>query len=296
MNKNRRIVIGSLLFGLASPSRRVQRLLRNTRQPLRTPRPNPLDHKFCSPNKIKRKNSCFFKHSRWFELSVRFSDRLRQRLASTGVLETAKKLHLRVLTQALLMLLTVLALPNNVSGQGLELHGGYVHVTQNFGTNGFNVGAAWWFTKRVTIAADYDSAWNTSTIGTFAITPVGTLVSKAHLQNLLFGPRIFFPYDRIEKYRLNPFAEAQFGVSHIKTTFNQVVVPASVSSSDTAFSWMIGGGVEYLFDPHWSGRANLDFLRTHFADQGQSRFRLVLGVTYTFGGREFRPKPPKEKK
>jgi hypothetical protein len=28
MNKNRRIVIGSLLFGLASPSRRVQRLLR----------------------------------------------------------------------------------------------------------------------------------------------------------------------------------------------------------------------------------------------------------------------------
>jgi hypothetical protein len=70
-----------------------------------------------------------YTHSRCFELSVRFSDRLRQRLASTGVLETAKKLHLTVLTQALLMLLTVLALPNNASGQGLELHGGYVHVT-----------------------------------------------------------------------------------------------------------------------------------------------------------------------
>ena len=40
MNKNRRIVVGSLLFRLASPSCRVQRLLTNTRQPLRTPRPN----------------------------------------------------------------------------------------------------------------------------------------------------------------------------------------------------------------------------------------------------------------
>jgi hypothetical protein len=257
---------------------------------------NPTNRTQCSINALKKGAPFGVTHSRCFELSVRFSDRLRQRLASTGVLETAKKLHLRVLTQALLMLLTVLALPNNVSGQGLELHGGYVHVTQNFGTNGFNGGAAWWFTKRVTISADYDSAWNTSTIGTFAITPVGTLVSKAHLQNLLFGPRIFFPYNRIEKYRLNPFAEAQFGLSRIKTTAKQVIVPVSVSSSDTAFSWMIGGGAEYLFDPHWSGRANLDFLRTHFADQGQSRFRLALGITYTFGGREFRPKPPEVKK
>lgn len=221
---------------------------------------------------------------------------LPHRLASTDVLETAKKLHLRPLTQALLMLLTVFALPNNVSGQDLELHAGYVHVTQNLGTNGVNGGAAWWFTKRVTIAGDYDSAWNNSTIGTFAVTPVGTIVAKTRLQNALFGPRIFFPFKQIEKYRFHPFGEAQFGFSHIGTTVRQVIVPASVSSSDTSFSWMLGGGVEYRFHPNWSGRVNLDFLRTHFADQAQSRFRLVLGVTYTFGGREFKPKPTKEKK
>jgi Outer membrane protein beta-barrel domain len=217
---------------------------------------------------------------------------LPQRLASTDVLETPKKLHFRLLTQALLMLLIVLALPNNVSGQDLELHAGYVHVTQNFGTNGVNGGAAWWFTKRVTAAADYDSTWNNSTIGTIA--PIGTIVSKIHLQNALFGTRIFFPFKQIEKYRFHPFGEAQFGFSHIGTTLRQA--PVSVSSSDTSFSWMLGGGVEYRFDPNWSGRVNLDFLRTHFVNQAQSRFRLVLGVTYTFGARESKPKPTKEKK
>jgi hypothetical protein len=48
---------------------------------------------------------------------------------------------------------------------------------------------------------------------------------------------------------------------------------------------MLGGGAEYLFSPHWSGRANLDFLRTHLANEGQSRLRLVLGIRYTFGSR-----------
>jgi len=228
-------------------------------------------------------------------MSYTHSSCLRRRLTSTDVLETAKKLHLRLLAQALLMFLTILALPNNVSGQDLELHAGYVHVTQDFGTNGVNGGAAWWFTKRVTIAADYDSTWNTSTIGTFAITPIGTIVSKAHLQNVLFGPRIFFTFKPIEKHRFHPFGEAQFGFSHIGTTIKQVIVPLSVSSSDTAFSWMLGGGVEYRFHPNWSGRVNLDFLRTHFADQAQSRFRLVLGVTYTFGARESEPKSQEKK-
>lgn len=43
---------------------------------------------------------------------------------------------------------------------------------------------------------------------------------------------------------------------------------------------------EYLLSPHWSGRANLDLLRTHIANEGQSRLRLVIGLTYTFGARE----------
>lgn len=189
---------------------------------------------------------------------------------------------------SILFLLTFLAavmLPQTARGQGLEVHGGWAHVTGDFGTDGFNVGAAWWFTKRVTIAGDYDSAWDTTSLSNFAFTQIGAISVKSHLQNALFGPRIFFSTDWTDEHKLNPFGEAQFGVSHLYQQITQVNAP-SVSASDSAFSWMLGGGAEYLFNPHWSGRANLDFLRTHLANEGQSRLRLVFGITYTLGSRE----------
>jgi hypothetical protein len=185
----------------------------------------------------------------------------------------------------LLTLLTVLTLPQAARGQGLEVGGGYAHVTGDFGTDGFNVGAAWWFTKRVTMAADYDSTWDTSSLTNFTFTQVGAIATKSHLQSFLVGPRIFFSTNWTDKYKLYPFGEAQFGVSHLSQDVTQVGQP-TLSASDTGFTWMLGGGADYLFSDHWSGRANVDFLRTHLANEGQSRLRLVLGIRYTFGNRE----------
>ena|SRR6516165_8119628 len=181
--------------------------------------------------------------------------------------------------------LAVLALPQTASGQGLEVNGAYAHVTGDFGTDGFNVGAAWWFTKHVTIAGDYESSWDTTTLGNFAFTNSGIITVHSHLQSALFGPRIFFSTKWTDKYKLNPFGEAEFGVSHLSQTINQQIPNTSVSASDSAFSWMLGGGLDYKFTSHFSGRANFDFLRTHLANQGQSRFRLLLGLAYTFGSR-----------
>ena len=48
---------------------------------------------------------------------------------------------------------------------------------------------------------------------------------------------------------------------------------------------MVGGGADYRLTSHWVARIKLDFLRTHFADTGQSRVRLGLGIAYTFGER-----------
>jgi hypothetical protein len=169
-------------------------------------------------------------------------------------------------------------------GQGLEVNGGWDHTSGNNGTDGFALGAAWWFTKRVTAAANYDTSWDTTSLTNFSFTSVGTAVTKAHLQDLLFGPRIFFTTTWTTKHKLTPFAENQYGYSWLNETLRAVNV-GSVSASSAHFSWMLGGGVEYLLDPHWSARANLDFLRTHFADAGQSHFRMVLGITYTFGSR-----------
>jgi hypothetical protein len=176
-------------------------------------------------------------------------------------------------------------LPNSAGAQGLELNGGWAYTNGNFGMGGFNVGAAWWFTKNVTIAGNYDSTWNSTSLTTFQFTPIGALAVKSHLQDVLFGPRIFFSTDWTSKHKLMPFGEAEFGVSHLHQKVSHVNMP-TVSASGTEFSWLLGGGVDYLFASHWSGRANLDLLRTHFANAGQSHFRMVLGITYTFGSRE----------
>jgi hypothetical protein len=184
----------------------------------------------------------------------------------------------------------ILTIPKSTHGQGLELNGGYAYNSGDFGTNGFNVGAAWWFTNRVTMAANYDATWNSTSLSTFQFTKIGSLAVKSHPQNFLVGPRIFFSTKWTDKYKLNPFGEVQFGVSHLSQELIQVNHP-TISASDTEFSWLLGGGVDYLFASHWSGRANLDLLRTHFANAGQSHFRLVLGITYTFSSRQQKTGP-----
>ncbi len=188
------------------------------------------------------------------------------------------------LTLSLLVFLVTFVLPETAKGQGLELNGGWAHLTGDFGTDGFNVGAAWWFTKRVTIAVDYENSWDTTSLSTFAFTQTGPFAVKSHLQSAVIGPRVFFSTQWTDKHKVNPFGEGQFGMSHLSQDLTQT--SGSTSASDTAFAWLLGGGAEYLFSPHWSARANLDFMRTHLSNEGQSRLRLLVGIVYTFGSRE----------
>ena len=188
---------------------------------------------------------------------------------------------------AAVVLLLILAVPSRAvaQGHGLEVSGGWAHVTQNFGTDGYNLGAAWWFSKNVTMGGEWDNTWDTSTIGNFAFTQIGAITVKSHLQNFLFGPRIFFRARAVEKHGLDPFAEVEIGGSRLTQKVQQVGMP-TLSATASGFSWMGGGGVDYMLDSHWLARGRLDFLRTHLANQGQSRLRLVIEIGYTFGGRE----------
>jgi hypothetical protein len=156
----------------------------------------------------------------------------------------------------------------------------------NNGGNGYGVDGAWWFTKRVTLAANYDSVWDNRLLSTFAFTQFGAIATKGHLQNLIVGPRVFFSTGWTSRHKLNPFAEVQFGESWLGQSVNSTSV-GNFSASANCFTWELGGGAEYLLSPHWSTRLNLDLVRTHFVDQGQSHFKLVLGVTYTLGSRDF---------
>jgi hypothetical protein len=186
------------------------------------------------------------------------------------------------------LLLLLVSFSLSASAQKVELNGGYAHVSGDQGLDGFNVGAALWFTPRVSIAADYDRVVDTSRIGIFELTQAGLIVSKSNLQNVLFGPRIFFPKiksDNKHLANLRPFAEAQFGISHLISSLEDQSTNLEQSASDNAFSWMLGAGTDYSFSPHWAGRFKLDLLRTHLADSGQSRLRIGLGIVYTLGER-----------
>lgn len=184
------------------------------------------------------------------------------------------------------LLLSLAAFSLSASAQKFELNGGYAHVSGDQGLDGFNVGVALWFSSRISIAADYDRVVDTSRIGIFELTQAGLTVSKSKLQDFLVGPRIFFPKvesDNQYLANLRPFAEAQFGGSHLNSSLDDETKNVHVSASDNAFSWMLGGGTDYSLSSHWAGRFKLDLLRTHLADSGQSRVRIGLGVVYKFG-------------
>jgi opacity protein-like surface antigen len=166
----------------------------------------------------------------------------------------------------------------------LELSGGYTHITGDNGLNGFTAGAAVWLSRRITANFDYDSAYNTSNLAVFSLTSIGATAVKNHLQNWLLGPRVFFPAQRLKKYKFDPFVELKLGGSHLNERLSQVNRP-SVSASASSFTWVLGGGADYQFTSQWFGRLGLDLERTHFVNEGQSRLRLVLGVGYTFGAR-----------
>jgi opacity protein-like surface antigen len=183
----------------------------------------------------------------------------------------------------LLFLFSTRSMAQNL--HNLEVGGGWAYVSSNFGVNGFNVGANYWFSPRVSGVFSYDDAWDTSSIGNFVLTPIGQIAIKSHLENYLFGPRIAFAKKKIKNYEFIPFGEFQIGGTSLHSEVQQTSTGIRQTASDNAFSWMLGGGADYVFSDHWTARANLDFLRTHLANSGQSQLRLVIGVAYSIKSR-----------
>jgi opacity protein-like surface antigen len=188
------------------------------------------------------------------------------------------------LMAAVVVMLGLISAPNRASAQYLEVGAGWAHSTGNNGLDGFNAQVAWWFKPRFVAIADWDNVYDTSHIGVFDFTSVGPIATRAHMQNYLVGGRWYLDSKRIKGYRITPFAEVEIGASHLSATVKQGIT--DVSGSDTGFTWTLGGGADYRLSPHWSARGRLGFLRSHLNESGQSRLRLVIGATYTFGVRE----------
>ncbi|MFL6300294.1 MAG: outer membrane beta-barrel protein [Terriglobales bacterium] len=152
-----------------------------------------------------------------------------------------------------------------------EVYVGYSRMTGSLGLNGWEASGAYkpqrapWFG----VVADVS--------GHYGVEDIATIRVKSHMYNYLAGPEVYFT--RLRNQKVVPFGHLLFGASEENTdiagvSFNGV--------QDTAFTWALGGGVDYRFGNRIYGRAKLDLVRTHFLSEGDTRGRYGFGVVYRF--------------
>jgi hypothetical protein len=100
----------------------------------------------------------------------------------------------------------------------------------------------------------------------------GGVTGDGRVLTAVFGPRVSFSVGKIR-----PFAEAMFGVSHLKVDF-----PTFSSGTDTSFASVYGGGIDYHLVPLLAWRVEGDALRTTFGSGTQNNFRLSTGLVFNF--------------
>jgi opacity protein-like surface antigen len=54
------------------------------------------------------------------------------------------------------------------------------------------------------------------------------------------------------------FAEFRIGGTYLHSEVQQSSTGLKQTASDNAFSWMLGGGADYVVSNHWAARINLD--------------------------------------
>jgi hypothetical protein len=185
-----------------------------------------------------------------------------------------------------LMVLVLFALPTLAFAQ-LEVGSDLTYASGNNGLTGFSGTAGWQYGKRVTLVGEGDFLWDTSRVGVFDLSPnTGVVSVKSNSQNYLFGARVkiigWKPLKSLEKRKILPFGEILFGYSRLSQTISETSTGSSMQAADRAYSWALGGGVDYTLTNHWLARGKVDLLRTHFVDAGQSRLRLNVGLAYIF--------------
>lgn len=118
-------------------------------------------------------------------------------------------------------------------------------------------------------SGDYGSLRFPIAVGTCAIGVVcSPPTSSAHLEHLLFGPRVSVPLGKV-----SPFAEAMFGFGHVHT---------DGFGSDTSFATALGGGLDYRILRPIAWRFEADYIRTHLFSSTQSNFRMSTGLVLRF--------------
>jgi opacity protein-like surface antigen len=97
------------------------------------------------------------------------------------------------------------------------------------------------------------------------------IFDREHVKVLVYGagPKIAW-----RERRWEPWAHGIVGGSHEQ--------PQTAGHSKNAFAAELGGGVDYRFNPRFSGRLEANWIHTSFFSQSQNNFELMGGVVFHF--------------
>jgi len=153
-------------------------------------------------------------------------------------------------------------------------------LDNRFKTNGLNLSAADYFTKRLGVAADFSANFNTRS-DTFGST---ASQSRFSIYNITGGPQLRFP----SSSKLTPFAHVLAGIARRNLTETFTDGTANFTDTNTSFTMNLGGGVDYRLNSRFAWRiAQFDynpiFLRDRTVNSVTFPSRTLNGFRFSTG-------------
>jgi hypothetical protein len=125
----------------------------------------------------------------------------------------------------------------------------------------------------ISVVADVGGYYGSTNLVPLGCIPAAGFSCSANgnVYTFLVGPRASFS---VGKFR--PFAHVLFGGGHTS------VSTTGFSTSDTSFSDLIGGGLDYKLIPAVAWRLQGDYLQTRFYGGNQNNARFTTGIVLRF--------------
>ena len=155
---------------------------------------------------------------------------------------------------------------------------GGIVTSGSSGLNGWNASGELKFLPLIGLVADFSGHYGSQTataVCGFVSPPCLTVrepmdVTEYHF---LVGPQLSFSIGRVR-----PFGHALFGAGHL----SESTKAQPFSASDTAFSYALGGGIDYRLLGPLRWRVQGDLLNDRFFGNSQDNFRFSTGPVLHF--------------
>ena len=155
---------------------------------------------------------------------------------------------------------------------------GGIVTSGSSGLNGWNAAAELKFLPLIGLVGDVSGHYGSQTVTAvcgFVPPPCPTVREPMDITeyHFLVGPQLSFSIGRVR-----PFAHVLFGAGHL----SERTKAQPFSASDTAFSYALGGGIDYRLLGPLRWRVQGDFLNDRFFGNSQDNFRFSTGPVLHF--------------